>query len=89
MLSAGNALAPGPQLKHTGNVNPAAGGTPGRAGGLPEGNFFSRPLFPTLISNWDQVGFPMAPEKRDGMRRNAERIRYLLFILGSSIFNVK
>jgi hypothetical protein len=35
MLSAGNALGPGPRPKHPGNVNPATGGTPGKAGGLP------------------------------------------------------
>jgi hypothetical protein len=39
--------------------------------------FFSLPLFLTLISNRDQADFPMAPEKRDGMRRKAKRIRYL------------
>ena len=30
--------APGPRLKYPGNVNPTTGGTPGRAGSLPERN---------------------------------------------------
>jgi hypothetical protein len=35
MLFAQKLLAPGPQPKHPGNINPATGGIPGRARGLP------------------------------------------------------